>query len=72
MKKRKDECLFCKNRKCYTRIVRVESPSYDEIACDRHITELEKHSDEMLGKGNGIMRHHLSGNTQQKRFESIR
>lgn len=69
--KRKDECLFCSNRKCYTRIAREEEPRYDEIACNSHILELERHSDEILGRQNGIMRWHITGNSQQKRHEEL-
>lgn len=60
MKKRKDECLFCSSRKCGTRIVRLIEPKYDEIACDKHVLELEKHSDKVLGTHNGILRNHIS------------
>ena len=67
MKKRKDECLLCKSRACYMRIVRKEEPCYDEIACSKHILDLEKHSDETLGKGNGVMRNHIWGSERQKR-----
>jgi len=72
MAKRKDECIFCKSRSCYTRIVRLEEPAYDEVACDYHVLELEKHSDEVLGTKNGIMRTHLSGTSRQKRGESFK
>lgn len=71
MKKRKDECLFCSSRSCRCRIVREEEPVYDEVACANHISDLEKHSDEVLGRGNGIMRWHLSGNSQYKRGEPL-
>jgi hypothetical protein len=70
--KRKDECLFCKSRKCYIRIVRQEAePFYDEIACDEHGSDLENHSDEVLGSYNGIMRYHITGSSRMKRFEPI-
>lgn len=68
-KKRIDECLFCSSRSCNTRIVRSTSPVYDEIACDKHVTDLEKHSDETLGKHNGVMRSHLSSSGRLKRGE---
>ena len=71
MAKRKDECLFCKSRACYTRIVRLEEPEYDEIACRSHTLDLERHSDTMLGTRNGVMRHHISGTARQKRGEII-
>ena len=71
MKKRKDECLFCTSRKCVCRIVRQESPYYDEVSCVHHISDLEKHSDKVLGKGNGVQRWHLSGLSKYKRYEQI-
>jgi len=42
---------------------------YDEIACDKHIASLEKHSDEILGTKNGIMRNSVSGTRKYKRGE---
>lgn len=69
--KRKDECLFCGSRKCYTRVVRLENPRYDEIACDKHSNDLYTHSDTTLGKGNGIYRHYISGSARHKRGERI-
>ena len=62
--KRKDECLFCTSRCCYTRI---HNETYDEIACSKHIKELEKHSDNKLGINNGIMREHLSSTCKLQR-----
>lgn len=56
-----NKCLFCKSRKCSTRIVRTEAPRYDEVACSKHINDLEKHADYTLGVNNGIMRWHISG-----------
>ena len=69
MKKRKDECLFCSSRKCSTRIYRREVPIFDELACDKHVEALEKHSNEILGKNNGIYRTHVSGTGTYKRGE---
>lgn len=69
MVKRKDECLFCGKRSCSTRIVRNEEPLYDEVACDKHTSDLEKHSDEILGSHNGIMRCHISSTGRVKRGE---
>jgi len=69
---RKDQCLFCNSRSCNTRIVRLEEPKYDEVACRRHIEDLEKQSDEVLGRGNGVMRHHITSSGQLKRGEQIR
>lgn len=71
MKKRKDECLFCKSRACRIRIVRQDEPVYDEIACSKHITDLKKHSDETLGQGNGVMRNHIWGTMRQVRGREI-
>jgi hypothetical protein len=71
MKKRKDECLFCASRSCYTRIVRLVEPKYDEVACSQHISELEKHSDEVLGRRNGVMRNHISSTGRMKRCEMM-
>ena len=72
MNKRKDECLFCSSRKCSTRIYRRDVPIYDELACDKHIKELEKHAEETLGKNNGILRHHVSGTGTYRRGEVYR
>ena len=72
--KRKDECLFCKSRACYTRIYREsdeKGPAYDEVACDKHIIDLEKHSDEVLGSHNGVMRWHQGSTGKLKRGEKI-
>jgi hypothetical protein len=71
MKKRNDECLFCGKRSCSTRIVRLETPTYDEIACDKHIADLEKHSDEVLGSKNGVMRCHITSSGRLKRGEPL-
>ena len=71
MAKRKDECIFCKSRSCYTRIVRLEEPAYDEVACPSHVLDLERHSDTKLGTRNGVMRHHISGTARQKRGEIL-
>jgi len=65
-KKRKDECLFCSSRSCYTRIVTSEDKGklYDEIACPNHVFELEKHSDETVPK---VMRIFASSTARLKR-----
>jgi hypothetical protein len=68
-KKRVDECLFCSKRSCSTRIVRLIEPKYDEIACHTHVEDLEKHSDEVLGSKNGVMRNHISSSARLKRGE---
>jgi hypothetical protein len=41
--------------------------SYDEVACNKHIIDLEKHSDRVLGRGNGVMRTHVTGTSKKKR-----
>ena len=69
--KRKDECLFCSSRSCYTRIYRESNPAYDEIACSLHIHDLEKHSDQTLGSHNGVMRWHQSSTGKLKRGDKI-
>ena len=67
MKKRKDECLFCTSRSCSTKII---AENYQEIACSKHISDLEKHSDKVLGTGNGIKRIHLSSTGKLCRGEN--
>jgi predicted metal-binding protein len=72
MNKRKDECLFCTSRKCHTRIVRQEKPSFDEIACDNHSKELYKFANLALGgKGSGVFRHHISSTGILKRGDDV-
>ncbi len=68
---RKDQCKFCNSRSCYTRIVRFEEPFYDEVACSKHISDLEKHSDKTLGIKNGIIRTHISSCGKLKRGEEV-
>ncbi len=65
---KRNQCLFCKKTKCSVRIVRTHGMEpkendtvYDEIACAGHVKELEKHSDMKLGRGNGVVRAHVSG-----------
>jgi hypothetical protein len=71
MKKRKDECLFCSSRSCYSRIVRLVAPQYDEVACYKHVEDLEKHSDKVLGYKNGVLRNHISSTGRMKRGEMM-
>ena len=62
--KRADECFKCTSRRCFTRI---KTPYdswgmpggvvFDEIACRKHVDDLEKHADEVLGDA---WRHHLT------------
>jgi hypothetical protein len=71
LKKRKDECLFCSSRSCHTRIVRLENPVYDEVACSRHVANLEDHSDSVLGRKNGVMRNHITSSSKMERGEQM-
>lgn len=48
MKKRRDECIVCNSRKCNHRVFSV-GLSYDEIACQRHTTELYEHAANVSG-----------------------
>ena len=67
---RKDQCLFCTSRNCFTRIVSVDDMKiYDEIACRRHTNELHKHSDEKAPK---IVKLYMSSTGCFKRGESIK
>lgn len=43
-RKLKNECLFCKSRFCYERVVALDL-TYDEVSCMKHIKDLHKHSD---------------------------
>ncbi len=65
-KKRKDECYKCSSRSCYNRIV---NETFDELACSNHINDLEKYSDEVLGKNNGVYRTNISSTGKLKRGE---
>ena len=61
MKKKPNECFKCKSwGHCSHHVFRLEEPYFNEIACDRHIEDLFKHADEVLGTGNGIFRTHRS------------
>ena len=64
MKKRKDECFKCTSRSCYTKIIAY---CYEEIACNKHLRDLEKESDLILGKGNGVQRIHQSSTGKMAR-----
>ena len=68
---RNDKCLFCNSRNCHTRIVTVEDTTYDEIACYKHVEDLEVHSDEILGTKNGVLRMHISSTGKLKRGEKF-
>ncbi|WP_312093408.1 hypothetical protein [Aminipila sp.] len=68
---RKDQCFFCHSRACYDRIVSSvdNGKTYDEVACRRHITDLEKHSDEKAPK---VMKLFVSSTGKQKRGEDLK
>ncbi len=68
--KRKDECLFCSSRKCYTRIV-TDDKRYDEISCGNHVIDMEKHSNNVLGRNNGVMRWHVSSTGRVRRDDAV-
>ena len=61
--KLKNECLFCKSRFCYERVVSLDL-QYDEVACMKHVKDLHKHSDIVAPK---IMKQFISGTGIQKR-----
>lgn len=56
---RPDQCRFCKSRCCRTRI-HTRDYGFDELACYRHIKQLEHLADGTLGINNGVMRCHVS------------
>ncbi len=53
------QCLVCGSRKSTTRI-HTDNLGYDEVACSRHIAELEHHADATLGVNNGVLRWHVT------------
>lgn len=67
--KRPNECRFCTSRKCTLRIVSLAA-KFDDIACGRHIRDLEVLADNELGAKNGIMRAHISGTSHKRRGEA--
>jgi len=69
MKKRKDECFCCSSRSCYTRIYRREVPIFDELACYKHVEDLQEHADKVLGYKTGVMRNNISGTRKYMRGE---
>ena len=60
---RKDECLICGSRRCHTRIY-TDDLTYDEVACSKHISMLEKNAD--IRKP-GVMKTHLTSTGLLKR-----
>jgi hypothetical protein len=67
---KKTKCKFCNSLRCHTRII-SEDKTYDEIACDKHIHDLESDSDKILGSHNGVMRTHISSSMTVKRGELV-
>jgi hypothetical protein len=67
---RKDQCLFCTNRRCYSRIVSSQDngKTYDEVACDKHSHQLDIHSDETAQK---VVKLFISGTGTYKRGDDI-
>jgi hypothetical protein len=61
--KLKNECLFCRSRFCYERVV-SENMKYDEVACIKHVKDLHKHSDIVAPK---IVKYFLSSTAMQNR-----
>lgn len=58
-----NECLFCRSRFCYERVVTYDM-SYDEVSCMKHVKDLHKHSDIVMPK---IMKLFISSTGIQKR-----
>ena len=50
------KCKFCNSRCCHYRIV-SQDKTYDEVACDKHIRDLEGDADNVL---DGKIRNHIS------------
>lgn len=57
MKERKDECLFCSSRSCYSQIFRDEEPKYDEVFCEKHINEGYENASKTLNEGIHLRTH---------------
>ena len=64
--KRKDECIACKSRGCYERVVSSEDNGrvYDEVACVEHVQNLRSDSDI---KAFGVLKHFISSTGRQQR-----
>lgn len=65
----RNQCLFCGSRNCHLRIY-TEDLQFDEVACYRHISQLEEHSDNVLGAP-GKLRWHISGTSKQARSKPV-
>lgn len=61
------KCKFCNSTKCKVRIVSKDK-TYDEVACDHHIHDLERDADKILGNR---IRTHITSSLQVKRGEKI-
>jgi hypothetical protein len=66
MKRRSDECRFCTRRKCYNRIA-TRDGSFDEIACPKHVDQLEQLAIETV-EGD---REHITGTEPLQRDQPI-
>jgi hypothetical protein len=66
VKKRSDTCIFCHRRRCHFHIY-TQDWVYDEVACEEHTLDLEKHADKVLGKK--ALRIHVTSTRKLKRGE---
>ena len=72
---RKNECLHpeCQSRACYERIVRVvyhvgeRVTVFDEISCSKHVDYLYERANLALGRGEPVMRNHISSSSHLTR-----
>lgn len=57
-----NECFKCRSRFCSNGIISSDDDgeAFNEIACNKHVEDLEKYADEVLGKNNGVFRMHSS------------
>jgi len=44
-----DSCFMCNSRRCFTRIY-TKDLEFDEVACDKHIHDLEIYADKTLNR----------------------
>ncbi len=52
------------------RIYTTADSRFDEVACREHANDLEVYADAVLGKNNGVMRMHVSGNSKYQRGDA--
>lgn len=45
----------------------MSSSRFDEVSCDEHRRDLEKHADNILGSHNGVLRNHISSSAKLSR-----